>query len=152
MSYDLIVFDWSGTLSPIDSSPTDTLYPEVLGVLEMLHRQGILLAVATMLPKGALMTALKHTGLSQFFTTTASGSDYLAKPNPEMLNAIIDFCGVSSSSAIMIGDSVADLQMANLAGVKAIGIDRYGDGQQFQSYRPEKIIQTFEGLPKFFSR
>ena len=39
---DLIVFDWSGTLSPLDSYPKDTLYPEVKKTLETLRKQGVI--------------------------------------------------------------------------------------------------------------
>lgn len=120
-NYDLIVFDWSDTLSPIDQ---DQLYDDVRPTLEQLHHDGYFLAIATMLPKRELEALVKQNDLTKFLSASATASDHLAKPNPQMLEHLMDFCGVLPQRTLMIGDSPSDMAMAQAAKTTGILIDR----------------------------
>ncbi|MCH7665512.1 MAG: HAD-IA family hydrolase [Acidobacteria bacterium] len=65
---------------------------------------------------------LERTGLNRFFRASRSADDAAGKPNPEMLFGLLEELGVCAEDALMVGDAVHDLEMANNAGVAAVGV------------------------------
>lgn len=128
--FDLIVFDWNGTLSDmvsaLDFAAPTQLYPDVKETLQALSNKGYHLAIATMLSQPGLAQESDHHGIAGFFTTTRAAGQCNSKPSPDMLNEIIDFCGVEASQTLMVGDTSSDYQMAKNAGVK-IALVNAGD-------------------------
>ena len=66
--------------------------------------------------------SLRETGLDHFFHACRSSDETLSKPNPAMIFELLDELNVSTSGAIMIGDSVHDLKMAKCASIASIGV------------------------------
>jgi phosphoglycolate phosphatase len=100
----------------------DDLFPGVAEMLQHFKRSGYRLAVATGKKAAGLTQAIEGTGLSELFCTTRSADQTASKPHPLMLDEIVAQLGVSKSRAVMIGDSIHDLQMAQNAGIAAIGV------------------------------
>ena len=101
------------------------------------------LAVATGKGRIGLDRVLNETGLRSLFGTTRSSDETQSKPHPQMLNEILAELNVASNRALMVGDSIHDLAMANAAGVDAIGVS-YGahSRERLQSARPKAVIDS----------
>jgi phosphoglycolate phosphatase len=98
------------------------LFPGVREMLAELAAAGYLLAVATGKTRSGLDFALDQTGLRATFHATRSADEAPSKPHPQMLLAILDELGVAPAAALMVGDSIYDLQMAANAGSAAVAV------------------------------
>ena len=101
------------------------LFDGVESLVMGLHNAGYQLAVATGKGRNGLDKVLKLTGLDQYFQASRSADDAESKPHPAMLHSLLTQFDVPAHKAVMIGDSVHDLTMANNAGVASIGVS-YG--------------------------
>ncbi|WP_010364506.1 HAD-IA family hydrolase [Pseudoalteromonas citrea] len=91
-------------------------------LLMALRDQGLLLAVATGKSRKGLNRVLNESGLSDYFVTSRTADEASSKPAPDMLEQIINELGVAASSALMVGDSLLDMQMANGANIDAVAM------------------------------
>ena len=98
------------------------LFEGVPEMLEALAEDGFLLAVATGKSRRGLEHVLAETGLAQAFHATRTVDEAFSKPHPQMLLDILDELGVPALSAVMIGDTTYDLEMARSAGTASIGV------------------------------
>jgi len=98
------------------------LFEGVPEMLEALAEDGFLLAVATGKSRRGLEHVLVETGLAQAFHATRTVDEAFSKPHPQMLLDILDELGVPARSAMMIGDTTYDLEMARSAGTASIGV------------------------------
>ncbi|WP_076409563.1 HAD-IA family hydrolase [Shewanella sp. UCD-KL12] len=101
------------------------LFHGVEDLLIELQQLGIKLAVATGKGRSGLDRVLTSTELDRHFSASRSADEASSKPSPEMILQLLNELEVEASKALMIGDSIHDLNMANNAGVDAIGVD-YG--------------------------
>lgn len=101
------------------------LIPGAKRMIEQLYQAGTHLAIATNKGEQSLARCLQACGLRGFFDTTRSAGQVPAKPCPQMLQEIMDVCGVKASQTLMVGDSVVDVDMAKQLGVDAVGVDFY---------------------------
>ena len=115
-------------------------------IVQQLYAAGLDLAIATNKGPHALQRALKATRLESFFTVTRSAGQVPPKPCPQMLEDIMNVCGVQASETVMIGDSVSDMEMAREAGVDAIGVDFYH--QQEGTLRACGALDVFDDYQK----
>lgn len=91
-------------------------------LIESLHAEGRLLAVATGKSRKGLDRALEHSGLGPFFHATRCADECFSKPHPAMLEELLDELGVVREGCLMIGDTTHDLQMARNAGVAGLAV------------------------------
>ncbi|MBL1276443.1 MAG: HAD-IA family hydrolase [Ectothiorhodospiraceae bacterium] len=94
-------------------------------VLKSLSDQGYLLAVATGKGRRGLDRVLQNTGFGHFFIETRCADETCSKPDPQMLQEIMDATGMEANQTLMIGDTEYDLEMANAARTASVGVD-YG--------------------------
>lgn len=130
----------------LESEPS-ALYPGVAQALRRFRDQGYLLAVATGKGRRGLDRVLAGQGWSDFFDVTRCADETASKPDPLMLEEILAHCGVESGRALMIGDSVFDLEMARRAGVDSVAV-AYG-AQPIEALRacsPSVAINHFSEL------
>ena len=111
-------------------------------MLQQIHDAGISLAIATNKGQQSLRRVLQATGLDLLFTSTRSAGQVPAKPCPQMLIEIMDECGVTAVETLMVGDSVADIEMARAIGVDAVGVDFYH--QEESNLRAAGAMQVFD--------
>lgn len=106
------------------SRPTtpDGLFAGVPELLAGLRARGYRLAVATGKGRSALDHALRGTGTADFFHATRCADETLSKPHPKMLFEILEVLDTPPERALMIGDSLHDLRMAEAAGVAAVAV------------------------------
>lgn len=105
--------------------PEIPLFSGTETMLAGLRQRGHILAVATGKSRAGLAHALENTGLRRFFASSRCADECAPKPAPDMLHELIDELDVSSTSTLMIGDTVHDLKMAASAGVDAVAVS-YG--------------------------
>lgn len=87
-----------------------------------LDARGYLLAVATGKGRRGLEQSLDDTGCRTLFAVTRCADETASKPNPRMLQEIMDVAGVTPTETLMIGDTEYDLQMARNAGARALAV------------------------------
>ncbi len=143
MPYKLVIFDWEGTI--VDSagaileyiviaekqsqSSKNTkiikLVPDVLVLIELLFNMQVFLAIASNKNYESLSKALEFMHLKKKFNTIRCAGQTAPKPCPQMLNEILIELSISPNAALMIGDSVQDIEMAKSINMDVIGIDIY---------------------------
>jgi phosphoglycolate phosphatase len=116
-SYQVLIFDWEGTLVnagiPVEGA---------LLVLSSLQHAGYILAIATGKSRRGLDQDLKRLSMEPYFSYWRGGDEGFGKPHPQMLQTILEKLEVKPTQALMIGDTSSDLNMANAAGVKSLGV------------------------------
>ncbi len=118
--------------------------------LVTLHRRGIKLAVATGKGRRGLNLALQHTGLGSYFHATRTVDECFSKPHPQMLDELMDMLVVTPARTLMIGDTSYDLQMAQNAGVPAVGVSYGAQAQEILvGYNPIQIFGNFNALSQW---
>jgi phosphoglycolate phosphatase len=106
------------------------LFEGVRQTLAALAEEGYLLAVATGKSRRGLEHALVQTGLDGIFHATRTVDEAFSKPHPQMLLDIFGELGVPARSAVMIGDTTYDLEMARNAGTGAVGVCSGSHGRE----------------------
>ena len=101
------------------------LVPGAKELVHALQQAGIDLAIATNRGERSLHRALQVSGLEEYFRVTRSAGQVPPKPCPQMLQEILMIFSVSAGDALMIGDSLADMEMAASIGMDAIGVNFY---------------------------
>jgi len=110
----------------LEFDTTDTpLFPGVIQGLTQLTGQGYLLAIATGKARRGLNRVLNDTGMRHLFTSSRCADEAFSKPHPQMLDDILDETGVGAGRALMVGDTVYDMQMARSAQVAGLAVS-YG--------------------------
>ncbi len=108
----------------INTTPS-SLFDGTKDTLTKLKNQGYVLAIATGKSRQGLNQTLDVTNTADYFHITRCASETLSKPNPLMLNEILDELDLKASDAVMIGDTEYDMAMAQNAYMDRIGVD-YG--------------------------
>jgi len=101
------------------------LFPGVTQGLSALTAQGYLLAIATGKARRGLNRVLDETGMHHLFVSSRCADEAFSKPHPQMLEDILDETGVDADRALMVGDTVYDMQMARGAQVAGLAVS-YG--------------------------
>jgi phosphoglycolate phosphatase len=122
------------------------LIPGAMELVRRIHQTGIDLAIATNKGQQALQRALHRTGLDEFFTVTRSAGQTAPKPSTEMLDEIVQAFMIPVEDALMIGDSITDMEMAKNFGMDAIGVNFYH--QASESLLAAGALQVFDDYQK----
>lgn len=130
----------------LDALPVE-LFPGVLAALDRWRADGYRLAVATGKGRSGLDRMLKQHDLLGYFDATRCADEAASKPHPLMLQQILQELGGSAATAIMVGDSSFDLDMATNAGMRAVAVT-YGaqSREQLQCCAPAHCIDEFTEL------
>jgi phosphoglycolate phosphatase len=126
----------------ITSTGNVCLIPGAMQIIQNIHDLGIGLAIATNKGHQSLQRVLQASGLNHFFKVTRSAGQVPAKPCPQMLEEILQEFDLQASQALMIGDSIADIEMAVSIGMDAIGVDFYH--QQKEALHAAGALEVFD--------
>lgn len=99
-----------------------TLFDGVPEFLKQCREQGYMLAVATGKGRRGLNAALDSIGLRTMFDDTRTADETASKPDPLMLNELVQVLDTPIERALMIGDTTHDIQMAVNAGMPSLAI------------------------------
>ncbi|MGN5079225.1 HAD family hydrolase [Aeromonas veronii] len=129
-----------------DATPS----PLFSGAGELLHdwrSRGLQLAVATGKSRRGLDRVLDETGLRPLFVTSRGADEARSKPDPLMLEQILDELGLSPRQAVMIGDSVHDMAMAEAIAMPRIGVTWGVDSRDALSrHGPVAVVDSMAAL------
>ncbi len=145
---DLSVFrqHYADSYMAMDVEPSK-LFDGVHESLEAFRAQGYRLAVATGKARRGLDRVLKAHGWLDYFDATRAADETASKPDPLMLNEILQHCGVKPEKALMVGDASFDLLMARNAGMDSVAV---GYGAQaldsLRQFEPRLTIEHFSEL------
>jgi phosphoglycolate phosphatase len=101
------------------------LFPGVPQGLTQLAEQGYLLAIATGKARRGLNRVLDETGMRHLFVSSRCADEAFSKPHPKMLEDILDETGIDTGRALMVGDTVYDMEMARNAKIAGLAVS-YG--------------------------
>lgn len=137
-----------------NTSQRSRIYPGVLEGLDFLQScQALTLACVTNKAEQFTHKLLKDLGLFERFALIVSGDTLPEKkPHPlPLLYAAAQF-KVSTSEAIMIGDSKSDVKAARAAGFKMIAVSYgYNHGEDIRNYQPDAVVDSLAELKAWVS-
>ena len=123
------------------------LFPGALDALDRLQEAGHSLAIATGKGRPGLDHMLETHGLERRFIATQTADDAPSKPHPGMVLACLATTGFAARSAIVVGDTAFDMEMAQAAGARAIGVSwGYHDSSRLLDAGAERVIDAFSAL------
>lgn len=130
----------------LDHIPND-LFAGAMDTLEALRQRGYLLAVATGKSRRGLDRVLQELGLSHFFDASRCADETLSKPDPLMLNELLQDFELQPNQALMVGDTEFDLEMAAVANMPSVGVS-FGSHsvERLQRHGPVSVIDRLPEL------
>jgi len=106
-----------------NGSLQEPLYTGIPELLRRLHARGHTLGVATGKSDRGLKNTLAVNGLTDLFGPLHTADRHPSKPHPAMLHAAMEDAFAKPADTVMIGDTIYDMQMAQAAGTRAIGVN-----------------------------
>ena len=101
-------------------------FPDTVSTLTQLHDLGVKLVVVS--NREHPRSALVNSGLAPYFDAIVGAEEPYGhlpyKPNPAMINAVLEHLHVSCQEAVYVGDADIDIFTAKAADVCAIGITK----------------------------
>lgn len=121
------------------------LFDGVRAGLEELAGCGYLLAVATGKSRRGLDRVLQETGMGSLFVATRCADEAFSKPHPKMLHDLLDYTGLRSEHALMVGDTTYDLEMARTATMDSLAVS-YGvhSRETLLAHAPRACLDSFD--------
>lgn len=108
-----------------DSKVEMDLFAGAVELLEELLQRGYLLAVATGKTRKGLDRMMRDLNLGHLFAITRCADETHSKPDPLMLNEILESLKLIPQEALMVGDTSFDMDMATAANMPAVAMS-YG--------------------------
>jgi phosphoglycolate phosphatase len=135
------------------NSVATELFKSVPPLISKLESHQITLSIATGKGRQGLERALQSVGWSDRFEFSVCGDEAESKPHPEMIHRLLNQTNTEASRALMIGDSVHDLAMANSAGVDAVGVTTGANSKsELARHKPAAIIDDIADLESLITR
>ena len=123
------------------------IFPGMEALIVGLRDRGIGRAVATGKSRRGLDAAFQSSGLQAHFDISRCADETRSKPDPRMLEEILDFYKLQANEAVMIGDTTYDLEMAHRIGMPSVGV-RWGvhDDERLARFTPAALVSTVTEL------
>jgi beta-phosphoglucomutase len=103
------------------------LLPGVQHLIEELHQDGFVQAIASSAPHANLELILRLTGIERFFTAVVGMEDtQRGKPDPQVFLVAAQRLGVAPALCVVFEDAVAGVQAARAAGMKCVAVRSVG--------------------------
>ncbi len=120
------------------------LYPGVKEGLEYVRSLGLRIGCVTNKPEQFTAPLLDHLGILEPFETVICGDTLpVKKPHPGPLFYAAGWFHCAPHEALMIGDSLADVQAARAAGFEIICMSYgYNHGEDIRNVHPDAVIDS----------
>ena len=117
----------------------------ILASLDRAH----LLGLVTSGDRDRVHRQLREFRLTALFTArVCSGDTRRKKPDPEPLRLALRKMGLAPSACVYVGDAPQDVEMAQRAGVRAIGVlGPFPTEKRLRAARPDFLLESIEELP-----
>lgn len=122
-------------------------YDGVIDVLNRFDEAGFINAICTNKFEAMSKTLMAGLGHAARFRAVC-GQDTFAwkKPDPRHLFETIDLAGGDPRNAIMVGDTITDIDTAKAAGIPVIAVDFGYSDKHVSEFGPDAIISHFDEL------
>lgn len=126
-------------------------YPGIPELLAQLQGRGIKLAVASNKYQAATHKLIAHFFPDiQFSEVLGQREGVKTKPDPRIVNEIVERTGLSKEETLYVGDSDVDMQTAINSGVAACGVTwGFRPRAELEKYAPDHIAEKAEDILKF---
>ncbi len=124
------------------------LFPTVKETLKVIHNNGFKLAIASNRGKEILNNLLEKFEIKHFFWCIIGEQDVEnKKPAPDAVNLILKKLKKSSKDALIVGDTIYDIEMGKRAFCKTCAVT-YGNGtfEELKAASPDFLIKNFSRL------
>lgn len=122
-------------------------YPGVVAAMDRLASAGYLLAVCTNKYEKLAIELIRELGLSERFAAITGPETFgIRKPDPRHLTETIAMAGGDVSRAVMVGDSVTDIDTAKAAGIPVVAVDFGYTDRHVSEFEPSAIISHYDEL------
>ncbi|MBU2984033.1 HAD-IA family hydrolase [Saccharophagus degradans] len=137
---------YSRHFTQADVTPS-AFFPRVMETLDALHEKGSKIAVATGKSRKGLNRVLSNLGLEDYFHASRCADETCSKPNPRMLQELLEEFDVPVDKAVMIGDTEYDMSMAYQINMPKIAVS-YGAHSldRMLKYEPQLCVDEFEQI------
>lgn len=127
---------------------TSVLYEGVEEIILSLKKQKFILVIVSNKPKRAVDYTIEHFKINQFdLIIGISESTFDSKPNPEVINYVLEKYNLKKDDAVIIGDSQIDIQTGKNAGIDTIALTYgYDTKENLKKQNPTIIIDNFKDL------
>jgi putative hydrolase of the HAD superfamily len=125
------------------------LFPDALGCLTRLRRQGVPLALVTNGDAVQQRDKIERHGLARYFDTIVIESEFgVGKPDSAVYRQALRALGAAPTEAWMVGDHLVwDVDAPQQLGLRGVWVDRGGRGLPPDSaVRPHRIIRSLDEL------
>jgi beta-phosphoglucomutase-like phosphatase (HAD superfamily) len=115
--------------------------PGAADLLATLRHDGVRVAAVTNRSRQSSLASLDRVGLLRELATVVSSEDVLhQKPHPEPVWLALARLGVQAALAVMVGDTVADVEAGRSAGSRTIGIAAGFGGPALVAAAPDAFV------------
>lgn len=134
--------------------PEAPLFAGALEALQYLHGQGYRLAVATGKSRAGLRRSLEqHHEVKALLSGSRTADETASKPDPLMLQELLEQEEVPAERVLMIGDTDYDAEMARAIGMPAVGVAcGVHDHARLRQAGVEAVIDQVAQLPIWLQR
>lgn len=122
------------------------LYPNVIETLKELKKQGVILTIASSRSRNTLVKYIENLGLADVISYILGADDVKeGKPHPEAITKTLEKFGIPADKAVMVGDTIFDIEIGINAGTKTCGVT-YGNGSKASLAQADWLIDDFGQL------
>jgi phosphoglycolate phosphatase len=122
-------------------------FPGLERALDGLSAKGYCLTVCTNKLEWLSIRLLELLKLKHRFATICGQDTFkIAKPNPEVLRKTVAAAGGDPAHAIMVGDSITDINAARAANIPVIAVDFGYTDTPVTQLNPDHVISAFDEL------
>ena len=122
------------------------LYPNVMETLVELKNRGHILTIASSRSHSSLAEYIENLGLSPLVSYVLGADDVInGKPHPEPVIKTLEHFDCKPENAVVVGDTVFDIQMGKNADTKTCGVT-YGNGTRESLSDADWLIDDFSEL------
>ena len=126
-------------------------YPGIPALLRQIQDLGIQLAIASNKYQAATEKLIAHYFPEIRFSAVLGQRDGVnVKPDPQIVDDILDLAGVDRKDVLYVGDSGVDMLTARNAGVEACGVTwGFRPREEIAQYAPHHIVDNPEEIIPF---
>lgn len=130
-----------------DTEHSMRFYPGVQQTLDALHQAGHHIAIATGKSRRGLDRLLDAMELQDYFHSSRCADETASKPNPRMLQELLEEFSLTPEQAVMVGDTEYDMEMAQAIAMPRIAVS-YGAHHigRLKAYQPVLCLDDFDQL------
>ncbi|MDA0986088.1 MAG: HAD-IA family hydrolase [Bacteroidetes bacterium] len=126
-----------------NSLKTTTLFPSVFDLLNILSQNNFKMAIATTKRGSGALRATNHFGITNYFSQIQGSDNIPFKPNPTIINLILEKQNWKNEETIIVGDTDKDILVGKNSEISTCGVT-WGamNFEELQKFNPDIIINN----------